>query len=156
VRRIALIGLIVSATLVGGPVAAQASDDSLRQVVRQQAERQIKQDRKFRSATKNINSREKAKKARSAAIRQQKSVETFRKAVRAEQADTEQVKAGRTELLEGLATYNHGLDKFRTALTQAIKTDGRGGRASLRAALKTIDKALEKVASAAQKLGFSD
>ncbi|WP_157592613.1 hypothetical protein [Solirubrobacter soli] len=150
-----LIGLIVSTALVAGPVTARASDDSLRQVVKDQAARQIKQDKKFRAAVKNINSREKAKKARTATIRQQNSVETFRKAVRAEQADTDQVKAGRTELLEGLAMYNHGLDKFRTALTQAIKTNGRGGAASARAALKTIDKALEKVSSAAKKIGVS-
>jgi soluble cytochrome b562 len=82
-------------------------------------------------------------------------VERFRKAVRAEQADTDQVKAGRTELLDGLALFNHGLDKLRTALTQAIKTNGRGGAASARAALKTINKALDKVSSAAKKIGVS-
>jgi soluble cytochrome b562 len=154
VRRFALIGLIVSTSLVAVP-GARASDDSLRQVVKEQAARQIKQDKKFTAAVKKINSRAKAKKARTATIRQQQSVERFRKAVRAEQADTDQVKAGRTELLDGLAMYNHGLDKLRTALTQAIKTNGRGGAASARAALKTINKALDKVSSAAKKIGVS-
>jgi len=152
-RRFALIGLLVMTSAVAAP-AARASDDSLRQVVKDQAARQIKQDKKFTSAVKKINSRAKAKKARTATIAQQQSVETFRKAVRAEQADTDQVKAGRSELLKGLALYNHGLDKLRTALTQAIKTNGRGGAASARAALKTIDKAQEKIASGAKKIGL--
>ena len=150
-RRFALIGLLLVSSMVVAP-GAQASDDSLRQVVKDQAARQIKQDKKFKAAVKNINSRAKAKKARTATILQQKSVETFRKAVRAEQADTDQVKAGRSELLKGLALYNHGLDKLRTALTQAIKTNGRGGGASARAALKTVDKALEQVSSGAKKI----
>jgi len=153
VRRFALIGLIVSTSLVAVP-GARASDDSLRQVVKEQAARQIKQDKKFTSAVKKINSRAKAKKARTATIAQQQSVETFRKAVRAEQADTDTVKTGRSQLLEGLADYNHGLDKLRTALTQAIKTNGRGGAASARAALKTIDKAQAKIASGAKKIGL--
>jgi soluble cytochrome b562 len=145
---------MVLSAAVAAP-SALASDDSLRQVVKDQAARQAKQDKKFTSAVRKINSRAKAKKARTATIAQQKSVERFRKAVRAEQADTDQVKAGRTELLDGLAMYNHGLDKLRTALTQAIKTNGRGGAASARAALKTIDKALDKVSSAAKKIGVS-
>ena len=128
--------------------------DSLRQVVRDQAARQVKQDKKFTSAVKKINSRAKAKKARTATIAQQQSVETFRKAVRAEQADTDTVKTGRAQLLEGLADYNHGLDKLRTALTQAIKTNGRGGGASARAALKTIDKAQGTIAAGAKKIGL--
>jgi len=150
-RRFALISLCVVTSMAIAPVAL-ASDDSLRQVVKDQAARQIKQDAKFRSAVKKINSRATAKKARTATILQQKSVDTFRKAVRAEQADTDQVKAGRSELLKGLALYNHGLDKLRTALTQAIKTNGRGGGASARAALKTVDKALEQVSSGAKKI----
>jgi soluble cytochrome b562 len=150
-RRFALIGLCLVSSILVVP-AARASDDSLRQVVKEQADRQTKQDAKFRAAVKKINSKATAKKARTATIRQQQSVETFRKAVRAEQADTDQVKAGRRELLKGLALYNHGLDKLRTALTQAIKTNGRGGGASARAALKTVDKALEQVSSGAKKI----
>jgi soluble cytochrome b562 len=152
-RRFALIGLLVMMSAVAVP-AAQASDDSLRQVVKDQAARQVKQDKKFTSAVKKINSRAKAKKARTATIAQQQSVETFRKAVRAEQADTDTVKTGRAQLLEGLADYNHGLDKLRTALTQAIKTNGRGGGASARAALKTIDKAQATIAAGAKKIGL--
>jgi len=153
VRVFALIGLLIAMALVAAP-AARASDDSVRQVVKEQAARQIKQDAKFKSAVRKINSRATAKKARTATILQQKSVERFRKAVRAEQADTDQVKAGRSQLLKGLATYNHGLDKLRTALTQAIKTNGRGGAASARAALKTIDKAQKQIASGAKKIGL--
>ena len=110
-RRIALISLCVVTSMVAAPVAL-ASDDSVRQVVREQAARQITQDAKFKSAVKKINSRAAAKKARTATILQQRSVDTFRNAVRAEQADTEQVKAGRNQLLKGLALYNHGLDVY--------------------------------------------
>jgi soluble cytochrome b562 len=151
VRRFVLIGLIVSTSLVATPMA-RASDDSVRQVVQEQAARQVKQDKKFEAANKNVTSREKAKKARSATVRQQRSVDQFRKAVRAEQADTETVKAGRSELLDGLDMYNHGLDKLRTAWTQAIKTNGRGGAASAKAALKTVKKAKAMIASGVQKI----
>jgi soluble cytochrome b562 len=151
-RRFALIGLCVVSSMAFAPVVASASDDTVRQVVKEQADRQTKQDAKFRSAVKKVNSRASAKKARTATILQQKSVETFRKAVRGQTADSEQVKAGRTLLLKGLATYNHGLDKLRTALTQAIKTNGRGGGASARAALRTVDRALGQVSSGAKKI----
>src|SRR3954469_11112937 len=153
-RRFALIGLLVMSSAVAVP-AAQASDDSLRQVVKNQIVRQIDQDRKFTSAVKTIRSRAKAKKARTATIQQQKSVNTFRRAVHAELADTEALKAGRGELLDGLADYNHGLDKLRTALTQAIKTNGRGGAASARAAKRTIKKAQGTIAGGAQKIGVA-
>ena len=150
-RKTIFIGLLASTLLISAP-AARASDDSVRQVVREQAARQITQDAKFKSAVKKINSRAAAKKARTATILQQRSVDTFRNAVRAEQADTEQVKAGRSQLLEGLALYNHGLDKLRTALTQAIKTNGRGGAASARAALRTVTRAQEQIANGARKI----
>ena len=150
-RRSILVGLMLATSLVAVP-SARASDDSLRQVVKEQATRQTKADAKFKKAVKSIDSRAKAVKARTATVTQQKSVDTFRRAVAAEQADTDTVKAGRTQLLKGLSTYNHGLDKLRTALTQAIKTNGRGGAASAKAALKTLDKALTQVASAAKKI----
>jgi soluble cytochrome b562 len=151
VRRSILIGLLMATSLVATPIA-RASDDSLRQVVKDQAARQVKADAKFEKATKSITTRAKAVKARTATVTQQKSVDTFRKAVAAEQADTDQVKTGRTQLLKGLATYNHGLDKLRTALTQAIKTNGRGGAASAKEALKTLAKARKTIASAATKI----
>jgi soluble cytochrome b562 len=151
-RRHALIGLLMLSSLVVAPVA-RASDDSLRQVVQEQATRQQKEDAKFKKAIKSITSESKARKALTATTKQQKSVDTFRKAVAAEQADTDQVKAGRTQLLDGLKDYNHGLDKLKTALKQAIKTNGRGGGASAKAAIKTVDKALKTISSAAKKIG---
>ncbi len=150
-RRFVLIGLIVSTSLVATPMA-RASDDSVRQVVQDQAARQTKQDAKFKKAVKTLRTRAQAKKARTATIAQQKSVDKFRKAVQAEQADTEPVKAGRQELLEGLALYNLGLDSFRKALTQAIKTNGRGGVKQAKSALKTLNHAVDMVASGAQKI----
>ena len=75
-RRTALISLCVVTSMVAAPVAL-ASDDSVRQVVREQAARQITQDAKFKSAVKKINSRATARKARTATIMQQRSVDAF-------------------------------------------------------------------------------
>jgi soluble cytochrome b562 len=151
-RRHALIGLLLVSSLVAAP-AARASDDSVRQVVKAQAARQVKEDAKFRKATKSITSEAKARKALTATQKQIKSVDKFHDAVAAEQADSAQVKEGRNELLKGLSEYNHGLTKLKTALRQAIKTNGRGGEASAKAAIKTLNKALKKVESGAKKIG---
>jgi hypothetical protein len=151
VRRSIFIGFLLATSLVATPIA-RASDDSVRQVVKDQATRQVKADAKFRQATKSINSKAKAKKARTATSSQIKSIDTFHDAVAAEQADSGQVKAGRNQLLKGLSMYNHGLEKLKTALTQAIKTNGRGGEASAKAALKTLLKALKQVESGAKKI----
>jgi soluble cytochrome b562 len=152
VRRFVLIGLVVSTSLVAAPVAARASDDSVRQVVQQQAERQTKQDAKFKKAVKTLRTRAQFVKARTATIVQKKSVDTFHDAVQAEQADSEQVKSGRTELLKGLSLYNVGLERFRKALTEAIRTNGRGGVKKAKSALKTLNHAVDMVASGARKI----
>ena len=150
-RRFVLIGLIVSTSLAAAPVA-RASDDSVRQVVQQQAERQTKQDAKFKKAVKTLKTRAQFVKARTATIVQKKSVDTFHDAVQAEQADSEPVKAGRTELLKGLSLYNVGLERFRKALTEAIRTNGRGGVKKAKSALKTLNHAVDMVASGARKI----
>jgi soluble cytochrome b562 len=146
-----LIGLLIATSLVAAP-AARASDDSVRQVVKDQAARQIKQDAKFAKAVKKLDSKAKAQKALTATQAQIRSVDTFHAAVAKEQADTETVKAGRNQLLKGLSKYNHGLEKLKTALRQAIKTNGRGGEASAKAALKTVNAALEEIEAGAKKI----
>jgi soluble cytochrome b562 len=151
VRRFVLIGLIVSTSLVATPMA-RASDDSVRQVVQDQATRQTKQDAKFKKAVKTLRTRAQFVKARTATITQKKSVDRFHDAVQAEQADSEPVKAGRQELLEGLSLYNVGLERFRKALTEAIRTNGRGGVKKAKSALKTLNHAVDMVASGAQKI----
>ena len=151
-RRFVLIGLIISTSLAAAPVAARASDDSVRQVVQQQAERQTKQDAKFKKAVKTLKTRAQFVKARTATIAQKKSVDTFHKAVKAETADSDQVKSGRTELLKGLTLYNVGLERFRKALTEAIRTNGRGGVKKARSALKTLNHAVDMVSSGARKI----
>ena len=150
-RRLVLIGLIVS-TCSSRHRMARASDDSVRQVVQDQATRQIKQDKKFKKAVKTLRTRAQLMKARTATIAQKKSVDKFHDAVQAEQADTEPVKAGRQELLEGLSLYNVGLERFRKALTEAIRTNGRGGVKKAKSALKTLNHAVDMVASGAQKI----
>ena len=151
-RRFALIGLIISSSLLAAPVAARASDDSVRQVVQDQAARQTKQDAKFKKAVKTLRTRAQFVKARTATIAQKRSVKTFHDAVQAEQADSDQVKSGRTELLKGLSLYNVGLERFRKALTEAIRTNGRGGVKKAKSALKTLNHAVDMVSSGARKI----
>jgi hypothetical protein len=118
----------------------------------EQATRQTKQDAKFKKAVKTLKTRAQFVKARTATIVQKKSVDTFHDKVQAEQADSEQVKAGRQELLEGLSLYNVGLERFRKALTEAIRTNGRGGVKKAKSALKTLNHAVDMVASGAKKI----
>jgi hypothetical protein len=70
----------------------------------------------------------------------------------AERADSEQVKAGRTQVLKGLTLYNVGLERFRKALTEALHTNGRGGVKKAKSALKTLDHAVRMVAKGARKI----
>jgi len=68
--------------------------------------------------------------------------------------DIDRVRRLRDQLLE-MAQY---LDAGRTpssALTQAIKTNGRGGAASARAAKRTIKQAQGKIASGAKQIGVA-
>jgi soluble cytochrome b562 len=151
VRRLALVGLLVCSSFVAVPIA-RASDDSVRAVVQQQAERQSRQDAKFKKAVRTLKTRAQFIKARTATIAQIKSVDKFHAALKAEQADSAQVKAGRTQVLKGLTLYNVGLERFRKALTEALRTNGHGGVKKAKSALKTLDHAVRMVAAGAKKL----
>jgi soluble cytochrome b562 len=142
--------LVMSLSLA--PAAARASDDSVRQVVQTEAARQVKEDAKFRKAVKTLKTKAQFVKARTATIRQMKSVDKFHDALAAQQADSATVKAGRSQILKGMTRYNHGLKKFRTALTKGINSNGREGAPQARAALKTVKKALKTIESGAKKL----
>ena len=150
-RRIALIGLCVVTSMVAAPVA-RASDDCVRQVVKEQAARQIKQDKKFKSAVKKINSRAAGQEGTD---RDDPAAEVGRHLPQRRQGRAGRYRAGQggaQPAARGPALYNHGLDKLRTALTQAIKTNGRGGAASARAALRTVTRAQEQIANGARKI----
>lgn len=150
-RRFALIGLAIVLSVLLAPTA-RASDDSVRQVVQTEAARQVKEDAKFRKAVKTLKTKAQFVKARTATIRQIKSVDRFHDALAAEQADSERVKTGRSQILKGMTRYNRGLEKFRSALTKGINSNGRDGESQARAALKTVRKALKQIESGAKKL----
>jgi hypothetical protein len=151
-RRTALIGVLVATALVSGAPAARASDDSVRQVVQEQAVRQSKEDAKFRKAVKTLKTVSQFKKARTATSAMRKSIITFHDAVAGQKADTARVSEGRREMLDALNLYNKGLATFKVALNQAIKSGGDRGGAKARTALNTLLKALGRIEKAAKKI----
>ena len=152
-RRTIFIGLLSATLLVGGAPAARASDDSVRAVVKTQADRQIKEDKKFAKALKKLNTKAQMKKARTATKKQRASIETFKQALAAERADSAKVKKGRREMLDALNLYDKGLNKLHTALTQAINSGGSSGEAKARSAVKNMATAVRRVYNAAKKIG---
>src|SRR5688572_16088873 len=107
-RRFIFVGVLASVALSGAP-AAQASDDSVRAVVRAQAERQVKEDARFGRALRNLDSRAGLNRARRAIGRQAASIKVFKAALLPERADTQRVAEGRRELLDALNVYTRGL-----------------------------------------------
>jgi type I site-specific restriction-modification system R (restriction) subunit len=152
VRRTIFIGLLSATLLVSAP-AARATDDSVRAVVKTQADRQIKQDKKFEKALKKLKTKAQLKKARTATKTQRASIETFKQALAAERADSAKVKKGRREMLDALNLYDRGLNKLHTALTQAINAGGASGEAKARSAIKNMATAVRRVYKAAKKIG---
>ena len=151
-RRSILITLVAATAVVAAP-AARASDDSVRQVVKTQAERQTKEDKKFQKAVRNLKTKAQLRKARTATKRMRASIDTFHDALAPERADSETVAKGRRQLLDALKLYNHGLNKLHTALTQAINDGGASGEAKARSALKDMRTAVRRVYGAAKKIG---
>jgi hypothetical protein len=133
--------------------AARASDDSVRQVVHDQAARQTKEDTKFQKATRKLKTKSDLARAKRATKALKASITMFHDAVAAEKADTPKVAKGRRGLLDALKLYNHGLDKLRTALTQAQHAGGNSGEAKAKSALKTMTTAVKRVAKSARQIG---
>lgn len=150
-RRSTIIGLLVSTALVATP-AARASDESVRAVTQAQAERQQREDARFERAVRNLDTRAQLRRARTATRRQRASIETFKRALAAERADTAGVAEGRRELIDALNLYDRGLNKFHTALTQAIEPGGSDGEAKARSALRNIRTAVRRAERAARKI----
>jgi hypothetical protein len=153
VRRTIFIGLLSATLLVSGAPAARASDDSVRAVVKTQADRQIKEDKKFEKALKKLKTKAQFKKARTATKTQRASIETFKQALAAERADSAKVKTGRRQMLDAWNLYDRGLNKLHTALTQAIDAGGASGEAKARSAIKNMATAVRRVRSAAKQIG---
>jgi len=150
-RRLSFFGLLVVTALVSAP-AARASDESVRAVVQQQADRQTTEDEKFAKAVKKLNTKAQLRKARTATKKLMASIDTFHDAVVPERADTERVAEGRRELLDALNLYNRGLGKLDGALREAIRDGGNSGDAKAKSALRTLTKALKQIKSAARKI----
>ncbi len=92
-RRLSFVGLMVVTALVSAPTA-RASDESVRAVVQQQADRQTKEDEKFAKTVKTLKTKAQLRKARTATKKLIASIDTFHDAVVPERADTERVARG--------------------------------------------------------------
>jgi hypothetical protein len=151
-KRLIVIGALAVAAAVPTAPAAQASDDSVRAVVRAQAERQVREDRRFIRNTRSLSTRKGLNKARLAAKRQAASIRTFKAALVPERADTPQVAEGRRELLNALNHYNKGLAKLRQGLRQALNAGGNSGVTKARAGLRNMRTAARRAGQAARKI----
>jgi len=142
-------GLIVAAGMAAVPTAARASDDSVRAVVKEQAKRQASEDKRFIKAMGHLSTRAGLKKASAAAGRQAASVKTWHDRLRAEQADSANVRKGRLQMLNALNLYTTGLRKLQHAIRQALHAGGSSGYSRAKAAFQNLTTATKKVYKAA-------
>jgi hypothetical protein len=150
-RRIVLCGLVAVAGLYAAPLA-KASDDSVRQVVVTQAQRQVKEDKRFGNAMKHLRTRAGLKKASKAAGRQAASVKMWADALRNEHADTPAVAKGRLQMLNALNLYTRGIRKLQKAIRQSLHAGGSSGYGRARAAFRNMSTASKKVEKAARMM----
>jgi hypothetical protein len=150
-RRIVVCGLLAVAGLYAAPMA-KASDASVRAVVVQQAQRQVKEDKRFTNAMKHLRTRAGLKKASKASGRQAASVKMWANALRAEHADTPAVAKGRLQMLNALNLYTRGIRKLQKAIRQSLHAGGSSGYGRARAALQNMRTASKKVEKAARMM----
>jgi hypothetical protein len=150
-RRIVVSGLVVAVGLWAAPLA-KASDDSVRQVVVNQAKRQSKEDKRFGKAMQHLRTRAGLKKASAASGRQAASVKLWADALRAEHADTAPVAKGRLQMLNALNLYTKGIRKLQKAIRQALHSGGSSGYGRARAAFQNMATASKKVERAAKMM----
>jgi hypothetical protein len=147
-----LCGCLAAAALLNAAPAARASDDSIRQVVRTQATRQVKEDKRFSKALEHLKTRKGLRKASKAAGRQAASVKIWHDALAAETADTPQVAEGQKEMLDALQLYTKGIRRFQKAVRQALRPGGTNGYAKAKAAGRNMRTAIKRVGRAAEKI----
>src|SRR3954452_19899101 len=150
-RRMIVGGLAAVAMVTAAP-QAKASDDSIRTVVKQQATRQIKEDRRFEKALNHLKTKKGLKKASAAAGRQAASVKIWHDALAAETADTPRVAEGQKEMLDALELYTKGIRRFQKAVRQALNDGGSSGYSKAKAAGRNMRTAIKRVAAAADKI----
>ena len=151
-RKSLLCGCLAAVALITGAPAAQASDDSIRQVVRDQATRQVKEDKRFGNALEHLKTKKGLRKASKAAGRQAASVKIWHDALAAETADTPQVAEGQKDMLAALDLYNKGIRRFQKAVRQALNAGGSSGYAKAKAAGRNMRTAIKRVGEAADKI----
>ena len=151
-RKAMLCGCLAAAALLNAAPAARASDDSIRQVVRDQATRQVKEDKRFGNALQHLKTRKGLKKASKASGRQAASVKIWHDALAAETADTPQVAEGQKDMLAALDLYNKGIRRFQKAVRQALNAGGSSGYSKAKAAGRNMRTAIKRVAKAADKI----
>ena len=57
-------------------------------------------------------------------------------------------------MLDALNLYDRGLNKFHTALTQAINDGGNSGVSKAKSAIKNMSTAARRIGAAAKKIGL--
>ncbi len=151
-RKAVLCGLLLFTALVAGAPAAHASDQSIRDVVASNAQRQAKEDARFLKAARKLGTAAQKRKAKAAAGRQAASVKLWRNALAAEQAETEPVAAAQRKLLRALDLYMTGLRRFQQGLNMALRNGGNSGISKAKRAIKNMRTASRQAAQAAQVL----
>ena len=149
-RKAVVGGLMLVALLFGGAPAAQASDASIREVVITNAQRQVKEDKRFIKAMQSLSTKAKLKKAKAAAGRQAASVEQWRTALAAEAPETQPVAAGKEKMLDALALYNKGIRRLQKGINQALANGGGSGVKKAKQALKNMRTASKRIGQAAE------
>src|SRR4051795_9028452 len=151
-RKVLLAGCLAAAAFMNAAPVARASDDSIRQVVRDQATRQVKEDKRFGNALEHLKTRKGLKKASKAAGRQAASVKIWHDALAAETADTPRVAEGQKDMLAALDLYNKGIRRFQKAVRQALHSGGASGYSKAKAAGRNMRTAIRRVGQAAEKI----
>ena len=151
-RKTILCGCLAAAALLNGAPKASASDDSIRAVVQQQAQRQIKEDNRFGKALQHLKTKKGLKKASAAAGRQAASVKIWHDALAAETADTPRVAEGQKEMLDALQLYTKGIRRFQKAVREALHAGGNSGYTKAKKAGNNMRTAIKRVAAAADKI----
>ena len=151
-KKVVVCGLLLFAALFGGAPAAQASDQSIRDVVIAQAQRQVAEDKRFIKAARKLSTRAQKKKAKAAAGRQAASVKLWRDALAVEQPDTEPVAAAKDRIMKALNLYMTGLRRFQQGLNMALRNGGNSGITKAKRAQRNMRLASKRIEQAARVL----
>jgi membrane-associated HD superfamily phosphohydrolase len=151
-KKLGLVGLVVAVVGLFGGVApvAQASDASIRQVVIDNAQRQVKEDKRFLKAMQKLKTRAQLRKAKSAAGRQAASVQRWHDQLYAEAPETEPVSAAKEKMLDALMLYNKGIRRLQKGINQALANGGGSGVKKAKQALKNMRTASKRIGQSAE------